>query len=46
MKRLWNSFAYGVKINYSEISVGEGREMLRRFRIMYGGSPSQNPKKY
>lgn len=46
MKRLWNSFTYGVRINFSEVSVGEGKEMLRRFKIMYGGSPSQNPKKY
>lgn len=46
MKRLWNSFTYGVRINFSEASVGEGKEMLRRFKIMYGGSPSQNPKKY
>lgn len=46
MKRLWNSFTYGVRVNYSEISVGEGKEMLRRFKIMYGGSPSQKPKKY
>lgn len=46
MKRLWNSFVYGVRINFSEVSVGEGKEMLRRFNIMYGGSPSQNPKKY
>lgn len=46
MKRLWNSFTYGVNINFSEVSVAEGKEMLRRFRIMYGGSPAQNPKKY
>lgn len=46
MKRLWNSFTYGVRINFSEVSAGEGKEMLRRFTIMYGGSPSQNPKKY
>ncbi|MBS1926793.1 MAG: hypothetical protein JST57_12375 [Bacteroidetes bacterium] len=46
MKRLWNSFTYGVKVNFSEVSVGEGKEMLRRFSIMYGGSPTQNPKKY
>jgi hypothetical protein len=46
MKRLWNSFTYGVQINFSETSVGEGKEMLRRFKIMYGGSPLQNPKKY
>jgi hypothetical protein len=46
MKRLWNSFTYGVTINFSPVSVGEGREMLRRFKIMYGGSPVQNPKKY
>lgn len=46
MKRLWNSFIYGVRANFSETSVGEGKEMLRRFKIMYGGSPSQKPKKY
>lgn len=46
MKRLWNSFVYGVNINFSEVSVAEGKEMLRRFRIMYGGSPAQQPKKY
>lgn len=46
MKRLWNSFTYGVRVNFSEVSVGEGKEMLRRFNIMYGGSPSQNPEKY
>ncbi len=46
MKRLWNSFTYGVRINFSEVSVSEGKEMLRRFKLMYGGSPSQNPKKY
>lgn len=46
MKRLWNSFTYGVRTDFSEVSVGEGKEMLSRFKIMYGGSPSQNPKKY
>jgi hypothetical protein len=46
MKRLWNSFMYGVKINFSEVSVNEGKEMMRKFKIMYGGSPVQNPKKY
>ncbi|MBK7433580.1 MAG: hypothetical protein IPI66_06555 [Chitinophagaceae bacterium] len=46
MKRLWYSFARGVKANFSEVSVGEGTEMMRRFRIMYGGSPEQKPKKY
>lgn len=46
MKRLWNSFTYGVKINFSAVSVGEGSEMLRRFKIIYGGSPTQYPKKY
>lgn len=46
MKRLWNSFTYGVRINFSEASVGEGKEMLRRFKIMYGGDPSQKPEKY
>ena len=46
MKRLWNSFMYGVRIKFSEVSVSEGKEMLRRFKIMYGGSPLQNPNKY
>lgn len=46
MKRLWNSFTYGVSIKFSEVSIAEGTEMLRRFTIMYGGSPAQNPKKY
>jgi hypothetical protein len=46
MKRLWNEFAYGVRINFSEASVGEGTEMMRRFKIIYGGNPSQNQKKY
>jgi hypothetical protein len=46
MKRLWNSFAYNVKINFSDVSVAESKEQLRRFEIIYGGSPSQNPKKY
>lgn len=46
MKRLWYSFTYGVRVNFSAVSVGEGKEMLRRFALLYGGSPSQNPKKY
>ena len=46
LKRLWNTFTYLVRINFSDISVEEGREQLRRFKIMYGGSPFQNPKKY
>lgn len=46
MKRLWNSFTYGVNIHFSEVSFAEGTEMLRRFKIMYGGSPTENPKKY
>lgn len=46
MKRLWNSFSYNVKINFSEISAGEGKEQLRRFQIIFGGSPTQFPKRY
>lgn len=46
MKRLWNSFTYGVQIRFSAVSVAEGNEMLKRFKIMYGGSPAQNPHKY
>ena len=46
MKRLWNSFTYGVTINFSKSSVEEGKEMLRRFKIMYGGSPAEHPEKY
>ncbi len=46
MKRFWNSFTYNVKINFSPMSVGESTEMLRRFKLMYGGSPIENPKKY
>lgn len=46
MKRLWKSFTYGVAINFSPVSVEEGKEMLRRFTIMYGGGPDQYPKKY
>lgn len=46
LKRLWYSFEYGVKIKFSEVSVNEGSEMMRRFKVMYGGSPKQQPKKY
>ena len=46
MKRLWNTFTYLVRINFSEISIVESKEQLRRFRIMYGGSPTQYPKNY
>lgn len=46
MKRLWNSFVYGVRINFSPASVSEGNEMLKRFNRMFGGSPSQQPKSY
>jgi esterase/lipase len=46
LKRLWNTFTYLVRINFSEISIAESTEQLRRFKIMYGGSPSQFPKIY
>jgi len=46
MKRLYNSFVYGVNINFSPASVSEGTEFIRRFRIMYGGSPAEHPEKY
>ncbi|NOT49877.1 MAG: hypothetical protein HOP10_01195 [Chitinophagaceae bacterium] len=46
LKRLWNSFEYGLKISFSKASSGESQEQLRRFKIMYGGSPEQVPGKY
>ncbi len=46
LKRLWYSFEYGVKIKFSEVSVNEGSEMMRRFKIIYGGNPKQHPEKY
>lgn len=46
LKRLWNSFEYGLKISFSKTSSQESQEQLRRFKIMYGGSPAQVPKKY
>lgn len=46
MKRLWNSFIHSVQLNFSDVAVAEATEQLRRFKILYGGSPSQNPKKY
>jgi hypothetical protein len=46
MKRLWHSFEYSVKINFSEVAMAEAKEQLRRFKILYGGSPEKNPEKY
>jgi hypothetical protein len=46
MKRLWHSFTYGVTIGFSEVSIAEGREMLKRFKKIYGGSPEQKPGRY
>lgn len=46
MKRLWNSFTHSVQLNFSDAAVAEAKEQLRRFKILYGGSPLQNPKKY
>jgi hypothetical protein len=46
MKRLWNSFMHSVQLNFSDVAVAEATEQLRRFKILYGGSPSQHPKKY
>ncbi|MDJ1471715.1 hypothetical protein [Xanthocytophaga flava] len=46
MKRLWNSFAYNVRINFSKVSVEESKFMLQRFQVLYGGSPSQKPVVY
>jgi len=39
-------FTFYLQDNFSEISIEESREQLRRFRIMYGGSPSEHPKNY
>jgi len=46
MKRLWHSFMYTKKINFSEVAVAEATDQLRRFALLYGGSPEKNPKKY
>ena len=46
MKRLWTSFMHSVQLNFSDVAVAEAKEQLRRFKILYGGSPSQHSKKY
>lgn len=45
-KRLWNGFERSVRINFSEVAVAEAKEQMRRFKIIYGGSPQQKPKVY
>jgi len=46
MKRLWNSFTHSVQLNFSETAMAESNEQLRRFKILYGGSPAENPERY
>ncbi len=46
MKRLWNSFQYTIRMNFSAIAMGEALEQTRRFRLLYGGSPDKFPKAY
>ncbi|MBL7723647.1 MAG: hypothetical protein JNK27_05835 [Chitinophagaceae bacterium] len=46
LRRLWNGFEYGAKIAFSKTGSQESTEQMRRFKIIYGGSPSQVPKKY
>jgi hypothetical protein len=46
MKRLWESFSYFKKINFSKTSVAEADYFLNRFRNTLGGSPSEKPEEY
>jgi pimeloyl-ACP methyl ester carboxylesterase len=46
MKRLWNSFTYNRRINFSEASVKEAEFMMKRFIRQFGGSPVQKPAVY
>lgn len=46
LQHLWATFAYNVKINFSEVAAGEGNFMMPRFRTLYGGSPEEQPDTY
>lgn len=46
MKRLWNTFAYNRRINFSEVSVQEATFMMNQMEKLYGGTPLQQPATY
>jgi hypothetical protein len=46
MKRLWESFTFFKKVNFSSTAVAEADYFLTRFQRELGGSPAQKPDAY
>jgi len=46
MKRLWESFVYYKKVNFSETAVNEANYFLKRFQKELGGTPIEKPEAY
>jgi hypothetical protein len=46
MKRLWRTFEYIEKMNFSDVSVNEAKYFLKVFKEEHGGTPTENPKAY
>lgn len=46
MKRMWKNFIRNQKINFSEVSAGEGKFMQDYFTRKFGGSPQKFPNVY
>lgn len=46
MKRMWKNFVRNQKINFSEVSAGEGKFMQEYFTKKFGGSPDDFPEVY
>lgn len=46
MKRMWHNFIRNQKINFSEVSAGEGKFMQEYFTRKFGGSPQKFPTVY
>ena len=46
MKRLWESFMYFRKINFSKTSVDEADYFIKRFETELGGTPLEKSKSY
>ena len=45
-ERFWVECNRKVKLNFHPVAVGEGREVLRRLKMAFGGSPAQFQQKY
>ncbi|RFS20117.1 hypothetical protein DVR12_20590 [Chitinophaga silvatica] len=46
MKRLWTTFSYNRRINFSKVSVEESTYFMNQMEKLYGGKPAQKPAAY